>query len=108
LSIYVTNPLSDSRYDDLAARHPRASAFHQRGWLQALLRAYGYQPFLLTTASAGLPLNDGIVLCCASSWMTGTRLVSLPFADHCEPLLNDSGEFQEFGDWLGAECDRQQ
>jgi hypothetical protein len=37
--------------------------------------------------------------------MTGTRLVSLPFADHCEPLLNDPGEYAAFTGWLRKECD---
>jgi CelD/BcsL family acetyltransferase involved in cellulose biosynthesis len=102
----VLNPLSDSRWDDLVARHPRASAFHQRGWLEALARSYGYEPFVLTSAAADKPLRDGVVLCRVSSWITGTRLVSLPFADHCEPLLNEEGESLEFMSWLRAECHR--
>lgn len=106
-SINVVNPLSDSRWDELVARHPKASAFHQRGWLEALARTYGYEPFVLTSARAGEPLNDGIVLCRISSWMTGTRLVSLPFSDHCAPLLNDVDTFQVFMDWLRTECDRE-
>ncbi len=106
VNINIINPLSDKRWDDLVARHPRASAFHQRGWLEALARTYGYEPFVLTSASAGQPLSDGIVLCRVSSWITGTRLVSLPFADHCEPLLNGGREPIEFMSWLRAECDR--
>ena len=106
VNIQVLNPLSDNRWDDLVARHPRASAFHQRGWLQALARTYGYEPFVLTSATVDEPLSDGIVLCRVSSWITGTRLVSLPFADHCEPLLNEDGESLEFMSWLRTECDR--
>jgi CelD/BcsL family acetyltransferase involved in cellulose biosynthesis len=107
VNIHTVNPLLDSRWDELVARHPSASVFHQRGWLEALARTYGYEPLVLTSAPAGEPLDNGVVLCRVSSWITGTRLVSLPFADHCEPLLNDLGEFQEFVNWLRAECDRQ-
>jgi Acetyltransferase (GNAT) domain len=107
VSIQVINPLSDSRWDDLVARHPRASVFHQRGWLEALVCTYRYEPLALTTASAGEPLQDGIVFCLISSWITGTRLVSLPFSDHCEPLLKGPGDSTEFMSWLRAECDRQ-
>ena len=32
--------------------------------------------------------------------------MSLPFADHCDPLLGDIGEAAEFTNWLRAECDR--
>ncbi len=107
MNIHILDPLSDRRWDELVIRHPRASAFHERGWLEALARTYGYGPFVLTTASVGEPLKDGIVLCRVTSWMTGTRLVSLPFADHCEPLLSDLGEFLEFMSWLRTECDGQ-
>ena len=41
--------LSDSRWDELVSRHPRASVFHERGWLEALVRTYGYEPFVLTS-----------------------------------------------------------
>jgi CelD/BcsL family acetyltransferase involved in cellulose biosynthesis len=107
VTIHVVNPLSDNRWDDLVARHPKASVFHGRGWLEALSRTYGYEPLVLTSAPPGRPLSDGIVLCRVSSWITGTRLVSLPFADHCEPLVDDLGNSQEFMNWLRAECDRQ-
>ncbi len=108
VNLNIINPLSDHRWDDLVARDPRASAFHQRGWLEALSRTYGYEPFVLTSATAGTRLNDGILLCRVSSWLTGTRFVSLPFADHCEPLLNEGGEPLEFMNWLRAESDRRQ
>ena len=107
MSIQEINPLSDRRWDELVARHPKASVFHERGWLQALARTYGYRPFALTSAHAGLPLEDGIVLCRISSWITGNRAVSLPFADHCEPLLEDDSRFVEFANWLRTECDGQ-
>ena len=61
---------------------------------------------MLTSTPADEPLKDGIVLCSVSSWITGTRLVSVPFADHCDSLLNDDNEFTEFMDYLRAECDR--
>jgi CelD/BcsL family acetyltransferase involved in cellulose biosynthesis len=107
VDVHSLDPLADHRWDDLVVRHPCAAAFHQRGWLEALARTYGYQPFALTSAAEGEPLQDGVVLCRVSSWLTGTRLVSLPFADHCDPLLNESGESLEFMSWLRAECDRQ-
>ncbi len=106
MQLYTIDPLSDSRWDDLAGSHPRASVFHQRGWLRALASTYGYQPIVLTSAPAGKRLRDGIVFCQVKSWITGTRLVSLPFADHCEPLLNEIGDTFEFAEWMRAECSR--
>ena len=107
MELYTTDPLSDNRWDDLVERHANASAFHQRGWLEALARTYGYEPLVLTSAPSGQPLNDGMVLCRVSSWITGNRLVSLPFADHCQPLLSCPGDLPVFTRWLRAERDRQ-
>jgi CelD/BcsL family acetyltransferase involved in cellulose biosynthesis len=106
-SLNIIDPLTDTRWDDLVARHPSASAFHRRGWLEALKQTYGYKPFVLTSASSGEPLMDGIVACRITSWLTGTRLVSLPFADHCEPLFSGSGDRHQLTDGLVEECRKQ-
>jgi CelD/BcsL family acetyltransferase involved in cellulose biosynthesis len=103
----IIDPLTDTRWDDLVARHPSASAFHRRGWLEALQQTYGYNPFVLTSASTNEQLKDGIVACRITSWLTGTRLVSLPFADHCEPLFADSGDNLSLSNRLVEECVRQ-
>lgn len=105
--LFQMDPLSDHRWDDLVASHPQASAFHDRGWLEALARTYGYKPLVLTSAPANKPLTDGIVFCEVRSCITGSRLVSLPFSDHCEPLLSDTTDLSEFLDWMHAECVRQ-
>lgn len=103
MSIYVINPLSDPRWDVFVNQHAAASAFHQRGWLQALRRTYGYQPLAITSCAPDRPLSDGMVFCRICSAITGSRLVSLPFADHCQPMLNDQQDFAEFMNWLAAE-----
>ena len=92
VSISVVNPLSDRRWDELVARHPRASGFHQRSWLEALARTYGYAPVVFTTSSPTARLENGLVFCRIKSWLTGNRLVSLPFSDHCEPLCDSAEE----------------
>lgn len=107
MKIQVLDPLLDTRWDELVERHPRASVFHQRGWLEALSRTYGYEPYVLTTTPFGEPLRNGIVISRVSSWMTGTRLVSLPFSDHCEPLLREGDGIEEFARWMRETCDLQ-
>ena len=106
VKIYRLNPLADERWDELVACRPCASVFHERGWLEALAQTYGYEPFVLTTAAPGETLRDGIAFCRVSSWLTGPRWVSLPFSDHCEPLLGPEIEFQQIINWMQTECDR--
>src|SRR5580692_539805 len=83
-------PLKDGRWDSFLAKHPRASLFHSSAWLAALNRTYGFRPIAYTTSSAGDVLENAIVFCRVESWLTGRRLVSLPFSDHCEPLVDTS------------------
>jgi hypothetical protein len=104
MQLHILDPMLDSRWDNLVASHPRASVFHQKGWLKALAMTYGYRPLVLTSTPEGRPISDGVVFAEIKSWITGCRLVSLPFADHCEPLLNGAGDFFDLCAWLGAEC----
>src|SRR5262249_16609597 len=80
------DPTQDVRWPEFVGRHRRASVFHTREWLKALQMTYGYSPVVFTTSSPDCDLADGIVCCEIDSWVTGRRLVSLPFSDHCKPL----------------------
>lgn len=92
MSVFRINPLTDPRWATLAAHHPHASVFHSPGWLRALHRTFGYVPFAVTTDAPGEPLKNGLVLCRVKSWLTGDRIVSVPFADHCQPLVTSEWE----------------
>ena len=85
--VYTLNPLEDPRWTSFVETHLQSSVFHTSSYLDALRRTYGYGPIVYTTSVPGQPLANGIVLCRVSSWLTGSRLVSVPFADHCEPLV---------------------
>ena len=101
MSFYKLNPLQDLRWQRFVDRHPRASVFHTACWLQALRRTYGYEPVVYTTTSPRKELSNGIVFCLVRSWLSGGRLVSLPFSDHCEPLAVGD-DLAELMDWLKA------
>jgi len=89
--VHELDPLRDPRWPRFLDRQAAASIFHGRGWLTALRRSYGFEPVVLTTTPAGRELDDGIALCRVNSRLTGRRLVSLPFSDHCQPLCQDAG-----------------
>ena len=102
-TIRVLDPLTDSRWDDLLDRHPDSSVFHSRGWLEALKRTYGYEPIVLTTTREG-PLQNGLALCRVRT-MTARRLVSLPFSDHCDPLVDRPDDLTEMIEYLRREVE---
>jgi CelD/BcsL family acetyltransferase involved in cellulose biosynthesis len=86
-ALHCFEPLKDARWDAFEEQHPRASVFHTSAWLEALYRTYGYEPVAYTTSAPTGTLENAIVFCRVESWLTGRRLVSLPFSDHCEPLI---------------------
>lgn len=106
MSLYTLDPLLDNRWNDLVAAHPRASAFHHQGWLKALAATYSYRPIVLTGTPPGVALADGIAFCEVKSWITGTRLVSLPFSDHAQPLQDPLSDLHDLTEWVKAECHR--
>jgi hypothetical protein len=73
----------------LVERSPRSSLFHTREWVAALHRTYGYEPVVYTNADRGCALDNALLFSRVNSWLTGRRLVSLPFSDHCDPLVDD-------------------
>lgn len=91
---YCIQPLRDPRWDAFLQAHPRASVFHSSAWLSALSRTYGYEPVAFTTTPAGQELQNAMVFCRVESWLTGRRLVSLPFSDHCEPLVDKEDDLE--------------
>ena len=98
----VEDPVEDPSWSGLLDRHPAASVFHSPGWLSALRQTYGYEPFVVTT-SPGPMLENGVVVCRVKGW-TSRRLVSLPFSDHCDPLVDRSDDLSEILALLAGEA----
>ncbi len=94
-TVHIVDPLCDPRWDKFLASHPRASLFQSSGWLRALALTYGYRPVAYTTSRPGGPLRNAAVFCQIDSWLTGRRLVSLPFSDHCEWLVDSRDKDDE-------------
>jgi CelD/BcsL family acetyltransferase involved in cellulose biosynthesis len=105
-AVYELNPLEDPRWETLVRDHPRSSVFHSASWLKALHNAYGYEFSAVTTCPPEAPLSNGLVFCRVQSWLTGRRLVSLPFSDHCEPLLEHAAELDPLLSALKQQVDQ--
>jgi CelD/BcsL family acetyltransferase involved in cellulose biosynthesis len=88
-SVRRFDPLSEPGWDEFVERSSSASLFHTRAWLEALHKTYGYKPVVFTTSPEGGRIDNGIVFCRVESWLTGRRLVSLPFSDFCQPLVDN-------------------
>jgi len=107
MSVHQIDPTKDSRWTALVERHPHASIFHTQGWLQALRDTYEYETVAFTTSPPTGELQNGLVFCYVNSWLTGRRLVSLPFSDHCEPLCESPEELDFLVRYLQSAAERQ-
>jgi CelD/BcsL family acetyltransferase involved in cellulose biosynthesis len=94
MDVYSFDPLQDSRWAEFVGRHPKASVFHTSGWLRALQRTYQFEPIAFTTSRPTDELKNALVFSAVRSRLTGCRLVSLPFSDHCEPLVEHPEELR--------------
>jgi CelD/BcsL family acetyltransferase involved in cellulose biosynthesis len=86
--LYRFQPLNDPRWPELLRRHQCSSVFHAVEWLKALHRTYGYEPIGFSTCPPDYDLQNATVFCLVESCLTGRRLVSLPFSDHSDLLVN--------------------
>jgi lipid II:glycine glycyltransferase (peptidoglycan interpeptide bridge formation enzyme) len=107
-SVYKIDPIQDLRWRKLVQVHPSASVFHTVEWLNALRHTYSYEPVVFTTSAPTSELKDGLAFCYVRSWLTGKRLVSLPFSDHCEPLYESVEELDFLVRYLQTALDHKE
>jgi hypothetical protein len=105
MCLYHVDPCNDPRWPRFLDRCPDASVFHTRGWLEALRRTYGYKPVVYTTSAPGTELVNGQAFCRIDSWLTGCRLVSVPFSDHAAVLMDGAAHFESLLSCLQEEVD---
>ena len=92
----IIDPTNDLRWDEFVGRHPLGWICHLSGWGQALERSFkhikGHYLAILdekdTHILSALPLFE------VRSWLTGDRLVSVPFSSLSDPLITSSEDFE--------------
>lgn len=93
--IFSFDPLKDLRWARFLGRRGDASVFHTNPWIEALRRTYGYEPVVYTSSSPGQELRDGLLFCRISTWLSGRRIVSVPFSDHAAVLVDNPETLQQ-------------
>lgn len=89
-SARLLNPFTDRDWDQKLLKHPDYSFFHSAAWATVILESYGFTPCYLGACDEHHLLSL-IPFMEVKSFLTGTRGVSLPFTDECQPLiLNDA------------------
>lgn len=101
LDVVCIDPITDQRWHTLVEQGA-SSVFHSPAWLRVIRDTYGFEVnAYLAVDATGAP-QAGIPFCRLTDWR-GTRLVSLPFCDYCDPLAADAETWQLLADRLSAE-----
>lgn len=89
--------LSTKEYDewnDFVLRHPKGLVYHLSTWKQMLEIAFEHirGQFLVLRNESG-QIQAGLPVYTVKSWILGNRIVSVPFATMCDPLISSKEEF---------------
>jgi CelD/BcsL family acetyltransferase involved in cellulose biosynthesis len=91
----LIDPLSDPRWDPFVHHHPHSSVFHTSAWARVLVETYGYTPRYYTLQADNGTIQAAWPTMLVTSPLTGKRLVSLPFCDHCHPLITSQEQAEQ-------------
>ncbi|PZS11775.1 MAG: hypothetical protein DLM64_06010 [Solirubrobacterales bacterium] len=81
------DPLGDGRWAKFVSGHPDATIFHHPEWLALIQRQYRYELSAWCVLEASGAIVAGLPVARVDSWLTGRRLVAVPFSDVCSPLI---------------------
>jgi hypothetical protein len=87
--IQFTDPTVDKRWDDYVKDHPNGSLYHTSTWNRIIQQSFGYHPYYMKMLDSQNNVTGIAPFFLIKSILTGNRLVSLPFSDHCDVLLDN-------------------
>jgi len=82
--VRVLGRADDALFTEFIESQPNATVYHTTEWRDTLLSTYGYEPLYLAHMEGGV-IKGVLPMMYLKSWLTGKRLVSLPFSNACGP-----------------------
>lgn len=79
-----------------------SNIFHHPAWSGLIAASYGHRPFLLAVRGPGGLIDAAIPIMMTSSALTGSRWVSLPYSDHCRPVVRNPRGLERLMEGLAA------
>jgi CelD/BcsL family acetyltransferase involved in cellulose biosynthesis len=89
--IATIDPRTSPEWEEFVLTRPDATVFHTAAWCKVVADTYRYTaPYVVARDEQGR-ITGGVPLMVVESWLSGRRLVGLPFSDICAPLLPANG-----------------
>jgi len=91
------DPTADRRWDRFVAAHEFGWLCHLSGWKTVLERSCPHMRghYLVLQDGNGADIKAALPCFEVRSWLKGTRLVSIPFATLCDPLVSSGSQFEQ-------------
>lgn len=90
--IKIINPVNFAGWNDLILQMNGYSIFHSSQWAELLSGSYGYNPCYFVVEKEGV-ITAVFPMMIINSFITGRRIVSLPYTDFCKPLFTEKISF---------------
>lgn len=89
-NIQLIDPVNDPRWDSFVEDHPFGWICHLSKWKQALEKSFRHMKgyYYAIVDESGKDICAALPVYTVKSWITGNRIVSIPFASLCDPLIS--------------------
>ncbi len=98
MNVVRVDPRIDPLWCRLVHQTP-SSVFHSPSWMRVLSDTYGWEPNAYVVLDESGKPKAGLPFCRISD-LLGERIVSLPFSDYCDPLVEDADSWRLLIDGL--------
>jgi len=98
LKVVCVDPRNHPLWCRLVHQTP-SSVFHSPSWMRVLSDTYGWEPNAYVVLDESGKPKAGLPFCRISD-LLGERIVSLPFSDYCDPLVEDADSWRLLIDGL--------
>jgi len=94
MQVKMIDPSKGKRWDEFVGSHPHGTVFHLSNWARVLQKTYGYIPYYFILEDSDKKIKAGCPFLLIKSWLTGNRLVCLPFTDNCFSLVSSNEDLK--------------
>jgi len=95
--IILINPIQDPRWDRFVLDHPFGWIVHLAGWKTVLESTFSHMTgyYLAMTDGIGGEITAAMPLFEVKSWLKGNRLICIPSANQCDPLISSPEDMEK-------------
>lgn len=81
-------------WNEMLAAHTMGSVFQHTAFIRMISTTFGHvRPYVLSLCDADGCCVGGLAIFLVKSWLTGRRLVSIPFAFYADPVVSSPEQF---------------